>query len=319
MARNTRCRAGFLPVKSFWILAGALILLNGCQGQAAPESGAEAVVRVNNDEITLRQLNYVLAHLPEAQRHDEILVGKIVEQFVDQQLLLQKALDNRLDHDPNVMLALEQTRRQVLAQAYMDRVSSAAAAPEKDEIRAYYREHPELFAQRRVYRLQQIVASKTLPFAELQNRARGTGAASELVKWLQERKQLIGVETSLSPAEKISAEILPRLNEMKKGERLAWETPEHHVVVVLLGSSKQPLTEAEATPLIKEYLSAEKRKTRGQEELARLRRMATIQWLRESVRPSDAGGHPDQDKLNRYKSNSVNADPIFKKYLSASR
>lgn len=294
------------------------MLLNGCQGQPTLESGAEAVVRVNNEEITLRQLNYVLAHLPEAQRHDEILVGKIVEQFVDQQLLLQKALENRLDQDPDVMLALEQTRRQVLAQAYMDRVSGAAP-PGKDEIRAYYREHPELFAQRRIYRLQQIVASKTLPFAELQIRAQGTGAASELVKWLQERRQLIGVETSLSPAEKISAEILPRLNGMKKGERLAWETPEHHVVVVLLGSSMQPLTEAEAAPLIKEYLIAEKRKARGQEELVRLRQMATIQWLRESVRPSDPGGHPGQDKLNRYKSNSVNADPIFKKYLSASR
>lgn len=305
--------------KSFWILA-AVCWLNACQGEVVSEPGGKAVVRVNNDEITLRQVEYVLAHLPEGQREDEALVGKIMEQFVDQQLLLQKALENRLDQDSHVMLALEQTRRQILAQAYLDRVSAAADAPAEDEIRAYYRGHPELFAQRRIYRLQQIVASKALSRAELEAMAQGAGGASELIEWLQHNRQLVGVETSLSPAEKISTEILPRLHAMKKGQRLVWETPEHNVVVVLLGSSLQPLSEAQAAPLITKYLSAEKRKAHGQEELARLRQTATIQWLRESVQRPAGFGPLEQEKYSdQHRFSAVNVELDLEKYLPSSR
>lgn len=305
-----------------WILAAAVIALSACKDESPSLSRSQPLVRVNNDEITARQVDYVLAHLPESQRHDQLLTEKILEQFVDQQLLLQKALEHRLDQDPNVILALEQTRRQILAQAYLDRLGSTAGVPEEAEIKIYYRQHPELFSQRRIYRLQQIVASKTLPFAELQARTEGRVGTAELVRWLQEQKTLVGVETSLSPAEKISTEILPKLQVMKKGERLAWETPEHNVVVVMLDSSAQPFTEAEAAPLIKEFLSNEKRKARGQEELARLRQSATIQWLRESAkRPSGFGDGSKQDKsADRYRASPVSGDPVyFKENLSASR
>lgn len=305
------------------ILAAVFIVLSGCQDETGsqPKTSGEALVRVNNDEITLRQVNYVLAHLSEGQRRDEVLVEKIVEQFVDQQLLLQKALENKLDQDPNVLLALEQTRRQVLAQAYLDRISGGPVTPDEEEVRAYYRQHPELFAQRRIYRVQQIVVSKSIPFAELQAKTQGAGDTSRLVQWLQERKKLVGVETSLSPAEKISTEILPKLHVMKKGERLAWETPEHHVVVVLLGSTLEPFTEAEASPLIKQYLSGEKRKARGQDELARLRQTATIQWMGGTAkRLPGLEDRPEQEKFSdRYPSNPVNADVDLQKYLPAAR
>ena len=249
-------------------------------------------------------------------------MGKIVEQFVDQQLLLQKALENKLDQEPNVILALEQTRRQVLAQAYLERVSGGGPAPDEDEIKAYYRKHPELFAQRRIYRLQQIVVSKSLPFPELQAMTHSAMATPQLIQRLQDRKSLVGVETSLSPAEKISTEILPKLHVMKKGGRLAWETPEHHVVVVMLNGTVQPFTEAEAAPLIKGFLFNEKRKARGQEELARLRQSATIQWLGESAqRPSSFEGRSKPQKsADKYPADRVSGDQYYlREDLSASR
>lgn len=265
--------------KPFWILAAALIALNACDNAPAPKSGGQALVRVNNEEITARQVNYVLAHFPQDRRQDQGLARTVAERSVDQQLLLQMALKNRLDSDPDVMLAMEHARRQILAQAYLDKIGGEVAAPSEAEIKNYYSRHPELFAHRKMYRVQQIVVSRSLPFSALKAKVNGGMSTADLVRWLQAGKMLVNAGTSVSPAENISAEILPKLHAMKKGDRLAWETPEHHVVVVLLGATEQPLTQARAAPLIGKFLSGEKRRARGQEELARLRRSATIRWM----------------------------------------
>ncbi len=266
--------------KPFLILVAAFISLSAC-------NDGPALVRVNDEEISVRQVNYVLAHFPQDRSQDGVLARRVVERFVDQQLLLQMALKNGLDRDPDVMLAMEQVRRQILAQAYLDKIGGEVAAPGEAEIRAYYDRHPELFAHRKMYRVQQIVVSRSLPYSALKARVNGDMSAADLIRWLQAGKTLVSATTSVTPAENISAEILPRLHAMKKGDRLAWETPEHHVVVVLLGATEQPLAHARAAPLIEEFLLGEKRKARGQEELARLRRSATIQWMTDfAARPA---------------------------------
>jgi len=51
---------------------------------------------------------------------------------------------------------MQQAQRQVLVEAYMEHLFKNLAAPTDSEIRDYYIRHPELFAQRKVYRVQEL-------------------------------------------------------------------------------------------------------------------------------------------------------------------
>ena len=82
---------------SFIVVAAVLSLpLLGCNPTDAPRPKGQAVVRVNGDEITMHQINYALVRLPKDQERDP---HKIADQYVEQQLLLQRAKDGKLDRN----------------------------------------------------------------------------------------------------------------------------------------------------------------------------------------------------------------------------
>src|SRR6267143_837896 len=59
------------------------------------------------------------------------------------------------------MLAIEAAKSEILARAYLQEVAAAQERPTPDEVKKYYAEHPELFAQRRLYVLEEIALAQT--------------------------------------------------------------------------------------------------------------------------------------------------------------
>lgn len=262
------------------VLALLVTVLTACDRGDASRPAGQSLVRVNSDEITLHQINYVLARLPKEQMQDPDLMRKVVEQYIDQQLLLQQALKSDLHRDADVVQTLEQVRRQVLAQAYLERAVGAIAPPSEKEIDAYYRRHPELFAERKHYRLQQWDIARSAPPAELARLVRqGNIGSPQLIGWLKARNALVGVQNLNVPAEQLPLDLVPRLHTLKRGERLIWNRPEGTRVLVLLGTESQPLERKHAHAAIEKYLMAEKRQARAERELKRLRDQAQIEWL----------------------------------------
>ena len=81
---------------------------------------------------------------------------QVLAALVEQQLLKQQALNAKLDIDPRVQQAIESSKDQFLAQAYLEQLMQKAPKPSSSEIDAFYKEHPELFENRRIYRLQEL-------------------------------------------------------------------------------------------------------------------------------------------------------------------
>src|SRR5258705_3668177 len=78
----------------------------------------------------------------------ELLAGEAssrqaLEHVIDRELLVQKALEAGLERDPLVAHSLESARRQILAQAWLERRAGGAAA-RPEEVRAFYGENPAL-------------------------------------------------------------------------------------------------------------------------------------------------------------------------------
>src|SRR6185369_1599295 len=82
-----------------------------------------------------------------------------LDRVIDRELLVQQAQQLGLDRDPEVARKVEEARRQVLAQAWLDRAAARDNRSSAAETAKFYDENPALFAQRRIYRFQELVVS----------------------------------------------------------------------------------------------------------------------------------------------------------------
>lgn len=215
------------------LLAAAL---PGCERAAADRGGVQLVAKVNGAEISVHQLRSV--GVPSA--------SQALEKVIERELLVQQALHTGLDRDPAVKEAIDVSRRQILAQAWLDKVV-AGTSVSREEIRAFYAEHPELFAERRVYRVR---------------------------------------ETRLLPAEQVPLAHLPRLARLSVGESAVFDAPAggDALEVQVVQAEDAPLTETQATALIEQFLAGRKRLERAAAEVRRLREVATIEYAGEFKR-----------------------------------
>lgn len=267
------------------VLAGLAALLLGCKPE--PKTAAvQVVARVNGDEITVHQLEFVLSD--PATRLDR---QQALDQLVDQQLLVQAAREARLDRDPRVMLAIDQARRQILAQAQVDRLLAGAAGPQQTE-RDYYDQHPELFADRRLYQLRMFVVpagALDTPLKQALDEAR----TPQQVRAALLRRQVVFEDSEVErAAEQLPPEVLTRLTGMQRGDVLLLGQGDDRHLYQLIGTSPAPVSFAAARDGIRQYLHDTQRERRLADGLSTLRKDARIDYLNPSDESDAAPSAP---------------------------
>jgi hypothetical protein len=167
------------------LLCMAAALPAGCERASAERGGPQLAAKVNGAEISLRQVRTAGASG----------AGQALEKVIERELLVQQALQAGLDRDPAVRDAIDAARRQILAEAWLDKVA-AGNVVSRDEIHAFYAEHPELFAERRVYRVRETrsLPAEQVPLAHL---ARLSGmSAGESAVFEKSELQLMQAESA---------------------------------------------------------------------------------------------------------------------------
>ena len=79
-------------------------------------------------------------------------MDKARQRFLDTMVMLTKARKDHLDQDPGVLQRLEQTRSQMLLQELLKRFGAELenkAAPNDEEVKAYFEAHQEQFENSR--------------------------------------------------------------------------------------------------------------------------------------------------------------------------
>jgi EpsD family peptidyl-prolyl cis-trans isomerase len=261
------------------LLVVFLLTPAACERAAADRPATQLVAKVNGIEISAEPMR---AAAPGA-------AAQALEKVIDRELLVQKALAAKLDRDPQVAHAMESARRQVLAQAWLDRAATAAAGGSRPEdrsaeVRAFYQENPALFAERRIYRLRELVVPAPAELLEtLGAEAARAQSLDEVVAWLRSRNVKFsahyhaGVMTQ--PAEHLPLAFLPRLSRMQPGEIAVFPTPPGASVIQLVHAEDAPLGESQAAPVIEQFLAGRKRLESAAAEVRRLREVATIEYL----------------------------------------
>lgn len=261
---------------------GSLLIvavLAGC-GSEGDKPASQTAAKINGDEVTVHQINAELqrlaGNLPQANA--EAASKRILEGLIDQTLLVQQAIEAKLDRDPQVLQQLESSRRQILAQAYVDR-QAAVSPPSPDQIKEFYAKHPYLFEHRRVYAFREFLFERAKYSEQLRQQLDAAKSPADINRILRDAGIRFRETNNTRPAEALPLEALPRIAKMAKGDSVAFTDQNAANVLMLLDYVEQPVPMERATQAIQQYLFNQKRREVAQNSVKDLRSKAKIEYV----------------------------------------
>jgi EpsD family peptidyl-prolyl cis-trans isomerase len=277
------------------LLAFSLLTVQGCTKQKPAANSKESAVaaKVNGDEITTGQIDYIvrkLGNLPQDRAKD--IDEQALATLINRQLLAQKAIADKLDSNPNVAQAIDAARNQILAEAYIQSKTENLAKPTDAEITDFYNKHPELFSDRRIYQIQEITIQGGTDNAD---KIRAQLAAhknlDEFGKWLKQQNYKFAARQLQSPAEQLPDAISKRLMRLMPGQAVVINSNGNLIIMVVAAVASQPISAEQAKPAIEKILIAQKRREFAESEIESLRSAAKIEYMGEFA---DMGKAPKQ-------------------------
>lgn len=272
------------PAPGRWLplvaLAASAVLLAGC-GDKKDKAASQTAAKVNKDEITVHQINFVLQQQRNLRPEQADAASRqILERLIDQQLALQKGDDLKVDRDPRVVQQLEAARRDVLARAYLEKVGEGAPKPTPEEIKKYYDEKPALFRERRIYSIQEIaIEAKPEQVPELRQQLAGAKNINEFIEFLKAKDYRFSGNQAVRAAEQLPLASLDAFARMKDGQAMVVPSAAGVQVVLLAGSRSQPVGEEQARPAIEQYLLNERKRKLVEDDIKALRSAAKIEYV----------------------------------------
>jgi EpsD family peptidyl-prolyl cis-trans isomerase len=268
-------------------------MLAGC-GDKKDKSSSQTAAKVNKEEITVHQINFLLQQ-QRGLRADQAQAAskQALERLIDQELALQKAEELKLDRDPRVVQQLEAVRREVISRAYVEKLGEAAPKPTPDEIQKYYDDKPALFKERRIYSLQDIaIEARPEQVDELRSALAEAKNIGEFIEFLKSKDYKFAGNQAVRAAEQLPLASLDTIAAMKDGQAVLNTSPTGAQVLVLAGSRSQPVDLERAKPAIEQFLLNERKRDLVAKDIKALRDGAKIVYVGKFAETAASGVVP---------------------------
>lgn len=267
----------------------AAVLLAACGGDKG-DKASQTAAKVNKEEITVHQINFVLQRQPGLKPEQaEAASRQVLERLVDQELAVQKAQEQKLDRDPRVVQQIEAAKREIIARAYVERVGESVAKPTNEEIAKYYNEKPALFKDRRIYSLQELqIEAKPEQFDVLRAKLGAAKNLNEFVDFLKANDFRFAGNQAVRAAEQLPLSSLDGIARMKDGDSMVSPAANGITVLFLVGSRSQPVDEARARPAIEAFLLNQRKAEVVQKDIKALRDSSKIEYVGKFAQPAPA-------------------------------
>ena len=156
-------------------------------------------------------------------------------------------------------------------------------------MKKYYSEHPELFAERRIYSVEELVVpQKQAPLAAVKERLVKTKDLNNLAAWLKSQNAEVTGTRGVRAAEQLPLPWLGEMHKMKEGEIRVFENGERLNIVRLVAARSAPVDEAAATPRIQQYLFNRSLSETVAKDVKRLRDKSNVDYMGEFAnRPAE--------------------------------
>jgi EpsD family peptidyl-prolyl cis-trans isomerase len=261
--------------------AVVLTLLLGACGKKSEIGPTQVAAKVGKEEISVHQVNFLLKRQPPvpAAQQDKVR-QEALERLIDQELVLAKARELKLDREPDVIQAIEAAKREIVARAYVSRMTSQGSKPTPEAIKAYHDGHSQMFAQRKVYDVQEVnvqgTPDKLAPLAERLKAAKTADEANALVR---SASLLSEVRGSTVGPENVPPALFTRLAALPAGQSMVLNVPGGAKVVFVTSSRAAPVDEATALPRIADFLDNSRKRELIEKDLKELRAASKVEYL----------------------------------------
>ena len=255
--------------------------LAGCGSKDTAAGPTQVIAKVGGEEITELQVNQALERQP-GLKPDQVepVSRKLVTSLVEQEIVLQKARDLKLDRDQRVVQNLEALKREMIVRAYLDRIADGAAKPAPTEVQAYFDANPALFKQRRIYAFQEFsVQVSAAQRADIEAQLTSLKSPAELDAYLKAKQIDARSEKSTITAENIPLPLLPRVASMKPGQGLIVPATGGLRILLLLAAQDSPVSEEQARPAIAAYLLNVRKRQAVEKEMTALRAGSKVEYF----------------------------------------
>ena len=271
---STLLRMGCLSI------VAAAAVLSGC-GSKEAAGPSQVVANVNGEEITELQVNQALER-QEGLKPDqiELVSRKVVAALVQQEVVLRKARELKIDREQRVVQNVEALKREAISRAYLERIAEGAAQPSPKEIQAYFDANPTLFRQRRIYSFHEVSAQ--IPDAQrggIEAQMASLKSPAELEAFFKAKQIPARAERTTAAAESLPLPLLQRIAVLKPGQGLILPGNGGLRVVLLLSAQESPVTEEQARPAITAYLMNLSKRRAVEVELASLRTVTKVEYF----------------------------------------
>ena len=269
------------PVRWLGLVLAGAALLTACGGHGGA-GDSQVAAKVNKGEISIHQVQTIVQRQPPQVAADrtEKAAARVLEVLIDQELAAQAARDQGLERDPRVVQAIEAARRELLAHAYQDQVAAEIISPSSDEIDRYYEANPALFAQRRLYLLQEVtLEANPAQLTQLQEIVARSRGGDELVQVLREAKVKHYVRMFAHAAEDLPLALLEPLSKLEVGQSWLYTQGDGGRIFTLLNAQKAPIERRMANNAIGAYLVTERKRQRVAQAMKGLRESARIEYV----------------------------------------
>ena len=261
------------------VLILTLVALGACGKGDGKKPATQVAAKVNDEEISVHQVNRVIERVARADPN-RAAPGQVLERIIDEELIVQKAREAKLDRDPRVVQAIQDSRRQILVQAYVDKAIGAARSTPA-EIKAFYQENPALFERRRVYRFLEVLAAVPEEKVDsLKAQVAKAKTLNDVSAWFRQQGIAYNFATWTKPAEQLPRGYPVQFVSLSDGQMAVVPSATGGTSVVQLIQSKEAaLTEQQAKPIIERALAMRKGAEHAEADLKRMREKASIEYV----------------------------------------
>ena len=255
-----------------------VILVTACGKHDNNKTSTQVAAQVDGTEISMLQINQALKNSGNITPENVSKIkGQILDKLIDQQLIVKKAMNDNLDRSPEVMVAIESAKKDILSKAYLQQMVSSAVKISNQEVKDYYAEHEGLFSNRRTYTIQEIstlksehaLATVTEALAKQKN-------IQEVTDALNAQKIKFSKDSYTRVAEQIPLDVLAKIQNLRDGQIIALEVADTLHILLIVKAEETPVTLSEATPVIKNYLFNVQGKKFVEDKMKQLRAQSNI-------------------------------------------
>lgn len=279
MNRGCNSMKRLLPVllqdyRHLCVIATMCIGLAAC-GKDDPSS--VPVVKVNGQAVTAAEVISALwqenGHLWEAGTRDQVVGG-----LIDRKLLQAEALRNKLDRDPTVVLAMENAKATILAQAYLQSRAANVVKPTRSEVASYFQKHSEYFLKQKTLDLIEMRFASTQDWVALKTVVENARSLDDVAAWFKGHQIRYTQKNYSRHTADMPPAIQAKFNSLKKGQLMLTTSENGGSVIAIDNIRESPLALDAAAERIEHILLQQRSGELAELELTRLRSIARLEY-----------------------------------------